>query len=109
MNLEFFEDLKKAFGATGKASNMDQYKDFRAVFLSSPQGKRVLYTILEWGKMFDCCIPPTKPGTPIDEKAVMLLLGARNLAVQLYATVYVEPKTGDKPKKTTTKKGIKHV
>jgi len=107
MNLEFFEDLKKSFGDMTKYSRMDQYKDFRAVFMSSPQGRRVLHKILSIGALFGNCVPIAKPGSPIDDKAVMMALGGRNVALQILALVTAEPRT-EKPKQTTPKKGTKN-
>lgn len=39
----------------------DLMRDFRQVFLSTPQGKRVLYSILFWSGIYDVEPPTTDP------------------------------------------------
>jgi len=43
----------------GSEDDSDLMRDFRQVFLSTPQGKRVLYSIVAWGGLYDADLRPT--------------------------------------------------
>lgn len=78
----------------GPYSDQDRYADFRAVFMGSDQGKRVMREILSWGRMFK----PAAVGAPVDPYLMAMREGERNIALRLLATVHNEPK--GKPQRT---------
>ena len=79
-------------------NDSDRYQDFRQLFMGSDQGKRVLYEILSWGKLFR----PGVMGSPIDPYALAIAEGKRHLTLQLLSIVNIEPPT--QPTKTRAKK-----
>lgn len=90
--LETLESLPAAEQYTPQA----KYEDFRALFMGSDQGRRVLREILAWGRMFK----PAAIGTPVDPYAMAMREGERNMALRLLATVHTEPR--GRPGKTRT-------
>jgi hypothetical protein len=66
---------------------MDRYRDFKAVFLGSDQGKRVLYEILGWGRMFQSSPLIGK----FDTNHTFFHEGERNLALRIFHVARVEP------------------
>ncbi|GAB4390995.1 MAG: hypothetical protein Tsb0032_00300 [Kiloniellaceae bacterium] len=83
----FFGALRRA--SLGDAySAIDRYRDFRAVFFgeSTPQqGKRVLWQILEWCRLFR---PVTAPGDPHE---TYRRDGERNIGLKIFMTLNAEP------------------
>ena len=68
-------------------TDMDRYRDFRAVFLGSDQGKRVLYEILGWGRMFQSSPLIGK----FETNHTFFHEGERNLALRIFTASRVEP------------------
>lgn len=66
---------------------MDVYRDFRAVFLGTEQGKRVLNDILTWCHLGHSSI---KPG-PVDPYAVMASEGERRIGLRIQTVMSAEP------------------
>lgn len=83
----FFDDLRRA--AVGPDySALDRYRDFRAVFFgeSTPeQGRRVLWQILEWCRLFR---PVSAPGDPHE---TYRRDGERNIGLKVFMTLNTEP------------------
>ncbi|NIA72523.1 hypothetical protein HBA54_28440 [Pelagibius litoralis] len=83
----FFEDLRRA--AVGKNySGIDRYRDFRAVFFgesTAEQGRRVLWQILEWCRLFR---PVSAPGDPHE---TYRRDGERNIGLKVFMTLNAEP------------------
>ena len=67
---------------------MERYRDFRAVFLTTDQGRRVLHEIMRWGHMFNQSYHPVGQ---VDPYRVMGNEGERSLALKIYGTAMVEP------------------
>ncbi len=68
-------------------TNFDRFRDFRAVFLTSDQGKRVLNEILMWTGLF----AKTISSNPVDSYASHIRMGERNIGVKLIETLNLEP------------------
>lgn len=85
-----FGELALAHPGHGKYEPIDRYRDFRAVFLATDQGKRVLYEILSFGRMFKSSAWPQ-----FDAHQTMYHEGERNLALRILTTINAEPV--DKP------------
>lgn len=82
-----FDVLRKAaeHAAPGYRGSPEMFKDFRAVFLATPQGQRVFHQIMEWAGFFRTSIVKGDPyATHVRE-------GERNIAARIWATVIVEP------------------
>ena len=79
-----FADLSLAH--TGRAySDLERYQDFRAVFLSDRRGKRVLYEILTWARVFrPAYMPGDAHGTHYND-------GMRNVGLKVLAVINAEP------------------
>lgn len=95
----FFDDLRRAAGIKGSYTALDRCRDFRAVFFgdSSPQqGKRVLWQILEWARLFR---PVATPGDPHE---TYRRDGERNIGLKIFMTLNAEP--GDRPEEAQTEK-----
>lgn len=92
--LDFLASLPSTTGYTPN----DRFHDFRRVLNGSAEGKRVLAEILSWGHM----LRPDVISSPIDPYHSHILIGERNLALRLFATVNNEPKP--KPQQATTKR-----
>ena len=83
----FFEDLRRA-SVGPDYSAVDRYRDFRAVFFgeSTPeQGRRVLWQILEWSRLFR---PVSAPGDPHE---TYRRDGERNIGLKVFMTLNAEP------------------
>ncbi|GAB4377358.1 MAG: hypothetical protein Kow00114_41630 [Kiloniellaceae bacterium] len=83
----FFEDLRRA-SLGERYTAVDRYRDFRAVFFgeSTPQqGKRVLWQILEWCRLFR---PVSAPGDPHE---TYRRDGERNIGLKIFMTLNAEP------------------
>ena len=86
--LQMLADLPSTEGYPPK----DKYHDFRKLFTTTPEGKRVFAEILSWGHMFKTSVV----GRPVDPNLTHIRDGERNIALRLLATVNNEP--SDKPK-----------
>jgi hypothetical protein len=71
-----------ALGA--KYTDMDRYREFKAVLLSSDQGRRVLHQILTWGHVWTSSFDENPGKTAFAE-------GERNLALRILAALHFEP------------------
>lgn len=80
----FFEGLAPSRPASGYGPR-ERYRDFRAVFLESPAGRRVLWQIFDWARVF---APATVPGDPY---ATHFRDGERNLGLRVLAALNAEP------------------
>lgn len=83
----FFEALRRA-SLGERYTTIDRYRDFRAVFFgeSTPQqGKRVLWQILEWCRLFR---PVSAPGDPHE---TYRRDGERNIGLKIFMTLNAEP------------------
>jgi len=89
----FLDDLRKA--QSGRYTRMERYKDFRAVFMGSDAGKRVLWQILRWGKMFGTVAQPNNPHMTYFRD------GERNIGLRIMHTMNAEP--AEQPTKVITK------
>jgi hypothetical protein len=77
------------FGGTQKDyTALDRYRDFRALFLSTEQGRRVLAEILKIGFVAKSTTPP---GGAIDPYRALLHEGRRTLAMDVFYHATVEP------------------
>jgi len=65
----------------------DRYRDFRKVFMETPEGQRVLRELFEWGHMFRANIA----ARPIDPYLTHFLEGERNIALRVLNTLAKEP------------------
>jgi hypothetical protein len=77
-----FEELARA---PGPANAEERRRDFRAVFLETPQGQAVLYEILSWAHVFR---PVFAPGDPY---ATHYRDGERNIGLKILAALHAEP------------------
>lgn len=82
---------------------MDMYRDFRAVFLSTDQGRRVLHEILKRGHYFGPAIPRSPQ---IDPYRLAMGEGARQLVLGVLDTANNEPQAG-RPTRTNNARGVK--
>lgn len=79
----FLDDLRAA--QVGRYTRMDRYRDFRAVFMATPQGRRVLWQILAWGRMY---APVAKTGDP---HMTYFRDGERNIGLRIMQAMNAEP------------------
>ncbi|MGF1593962.1 MAG: hypothetical protein ACFCUW_11815 [Kiloniellaceae bacterium] len=87
----FFATLRRS-ALGGRYTAVDRYRDFRAVFFgqSTPeQGKRVLWQILEWCRLFR---PVSAPGDPHE---TYRRDGERNIGLKIFMTLNAEPDEPD--------------
>ncbi|MEO3429728.1 hypothetical protein AAFN88_12760 [Pelagibius sp. CAU 1746] len=83
----FFDALRKV-SLGQRYTAIDRYRDFRAVFFgeSTPQqGKRVLWQILEWCRLFR---PVSAPGDPHE---TYRRDGERNIGLRIFMALNAEP------------------
>ena len=88
-DLDLIAELPHSEGYTPQ----DRYRDFRAVFMSTEQGQRVLREILAWGHVFK---PSVQAAGAIDPHRVTFAEGERNIALRLLTTINREPVDGPK-------------
>jgi hypothetical protein len=69
-------------------TTLDRYRDFRAVFLGSDQGKRVLHQILDLCHVFE---PSIDPQAPIDPLMTHARDGERTAALAVLRILAEEP------------------
>lgn len=67
-------------------TEIDRYRDFRRVFLDTPQGQRVLWQLFEMGYLF----APVAL-LPADPYAAYHRDGARNMALNILAILNADP------------------
>lgn len=82
-----YAELHAAFPGKGKYTELDRYRDFRAVFLSTDQGRRVLHQIFTWCHMDHSSLT----GSPIDSSAVVAAEGERNIGIRILTALNHEP------------------
>ena len=78
----------------GPYTEMDRYRDFRALFTGTPEGRRVLQQIMEWAHIWTTSMAPTPHEMTFAE-------GERNLGLKIVAAIEVEPP--ERPVKTKRK------
>ena len=81
-------DIRDLISPPGNYTEADRYRDFRAVFFgeSTPlQGRRVLWQILEWCRLFR---PVSAPGDPHE---TYRRDGERNIGLKIFMTLNAEP------------------
>lgn len=88
----FFTELARAYPGKGRYEKMDRYRDFRAVFQNSAQGRRVLHEILMWCHMGQASAPQARFQT----NETFFLDGERNIGAKLIVVMNAEPK--ERPK-----------
>jgi len=81
---DFFVELASA-QISGR-TRLDQYREFRHVFLGSDEGKRVLHDILAMGKMF---VTSFRRG---NANLLFAQEGRRSIAVEILKIVREEPR-----------------
>lgn len=79
----------------GPYTEMDRYREFRALFLETEQGLRVLHQILAWAHIWNTSMAPTAHEVTFSE-------GERNLGLKIMAAVEVEPAA--KPQRATKRR-----
>ena len=75
---------------------MERYADFRAVFLGSDQGKRVLHEILSWGHLYRSSAQVAN----FDPYKTMYCDGQRSIGIKTMMVINNEPRS--QPTKATT-------
>lgn len=86
---KFLGDLKDAVVSGGKRNKLDQYREFRDLFLGTDLGKRVLHDILGMAKLSARMVKPYP--AEVDTKRMLLLEGARQLACDILDALHKEP------------------
>lgn len=82
--VRFFQNLAPSRPVSGYGPR-ERYRDFRAVFLDSPAGRRVLWQLFDWARVF---APATVPGDPY---ATHFRDGERNIGLRVLAALNAEP------------------
>ena len=95
------EEIEGLFAQISEAkkagrSAFDRFRDFRAVFLDTPEGKRVMYDIMEMGHVYKSSMRDSPHQTVFRE-------GERNLALKIMITTHCEPK--QPPDRQQSRKG----
>lgn len=80
-----FADLAASHPGKHAYTDMDRYRDFRAVFLTTDQGKRVLHEILGRGHVLHA-------GLTFEPHRLFFQEGERNIALWIFGKARVEPK-----------------
>lgn len=80
----FFAELARAW--PDRYGELDRYRDFRRVFMETPEGKRVLNTLFQWGLLHENSY---RAGQERDETLVRE--GRRSLALRLLEMLNAEP------------------
>ena len=76
-------------------TKLDQYRDFKKVFLGSDDGRRVLHDILTFGHIY------RSSAVRGDSHETYRREGERNIALKILTTIHQEPK--EQPTKQITK------
>lgn len=87
--LDLDDDLFAAYPGRDKYSKLDIYRDFRKVFLETPEGKRVLHQLFSWARMDQTSIPPRE----FPDRNVWISEGQRNIGLKLRGALFVVPPT----------------
>ena len=98
---ELMNDLAKSFYISDGRTPLDRYRDFKAVFLGTDAGKRVLYEILAWGAVYRQLTPDHGP---VDTNRHFIEVGKRHLAIDILNITNQEPVVKEKPKSATRRK-----
>ena len=93
-----FADLTSVLAGNRDYKPLDRHQDFRAVFLGSDQGRRVLHEIMALGHFFRA----TSSRARFESNRAFFYDGERSLAARIYAITTIEPalrptKTNPKP------------
>lgn len=91
----FFAELRAVYPGRGY-TNLDRYRDFRAVFLGSDAGKRVLYEILSWCRLF-------RAAATFDSNKAFFREGERNIGLRIMASMNAEPSDAPTRAQSTAK------
>jgi len=85
--LALVDEIKATHPGKGRYNPMDRYRDFRAVFLGSDQGKRVLCEIMSMASIF--------VSAPVlgrfEPNRTMFFGGAHSLAYSIASVANTEP------------------
>lgn len=103
---ELLDTLKVATATDGKRNKLDQYREFRHLFLGTDVGKRVLYDILAMAKLSARMVSPFP--ADVDTKRMLVLEGARQLACDILDMLHKEPNM-EKPTTQARGKFMKRV
>ena len=76
-----------ANGAPEEYLPLDVYRDFRRVFLDTPEGERVLHQIFEWAGMYRS----SAKRAGFDPHETLFHEGSRDLGLQLLSVMASEP------------------
>lgn len=83
----FLAELARAYPGKGRYTDVDRYRDFRALFLETDRGRRVLYELLSWGHVFRASAPMAQ----FDPHKTLFHDGERSIALKIMATMNAEP------------------
>ena len=83
----FLAELSHAHPGTANYSHADRYADFRALFLETERGRRVLFEIMSWGHMFRASADIAN----FETNRTMFADGERNMALRIMTTMNAEP------------------
>ena len=100
--IEITDDLMLFERVSKYTSQIERYQDFREVFLSTPQGERVLREILGMGYVLNDTTKFNKSG--VDESATLISTGERKLALAIHKIATVEPPPPPPIKQNTRRK-----
>jgi hypothetical protein len=78
----FLRELKAA--QLGSYSRMQRYRDFRAVFLGTSEGKRVLWQLIHWAHIYQSNMNE-------DPSIMAFREGERNMGLKVMRTMNTEP------------------
>ena len=100
--IEITDDLILFERVSKYTSQIERYQDFREVFLSTPQGERVLREILGMGYVLNDTTKFNKYG--VDASATLISTGERKLALAIHKIATVEPPPPPPTKQNTRRK-----
>ncbi len=81
---------------------LDRFADFRKTFLETEHGKRVLFQILAWGRLFNSTMS-RQPNLAFFRE------GERNVARRVLQATYIEPDPNEKePAEETEREEFEH-
>ncbi len=83
----FLSQLARAHPGKSRYADLDRYRDFRALFLETERGRRVLYELLSWGHVFRASAPMAQ----FDPHKTLFHDGERSIALKIMATMNAEP------------------
>lgn len=85
--LDTFEEIARGGQPQGQYEPVQRYQDFRAVFMRTEQGRRVLYEIMRWCHMFNSPVGAER----VDMGRLAVHAGMHNIGIRLLKTVHEEP------------------